>query len=448
MLSSGPYLVAMTLAAIGLMLFLILVLKLHAFLGLMLSSMALGLAAHMQPAAVLKSMQFGFGDALGFVAVVVALGAMIGRFLEYSGGGIELADWLLARLGRERAAWAVLVAAYLVGLPIYFEVGFIIMAPLVWNLARESKRSVLFYGLPMAMALSVAHNSVPPHPGPVAAAQLLGADLGRIILYGILLSAPQAVLGGILFGGWISRRMHVDLPEMAQVKGEAKFSGTPPGVPAVILVLLLPLLLIFTGTFAPMANLPGASLLSFVGHPFTALITTAAVTMYFFGIRLGLNRDQVLKMATEALLPAGTLLAIIGGGGAFKQVIVDCGVGPYAGKMMSAAGVSPILVAYTIAAGLRFATGASTVAAITAAGIMAPIMKHVPGYSPEVIVLAICCGGSLLSHVNDSGFWLVNNYFGMTVPQTLRSWTVGRVLVSLAGLGMILAAQVLLGHRL
>jgi H+/gluconate symporter-like permease len=169
--------------------------------------------------------------------------------------------------------------------------------------------------------------------------------------------------------------------------------------------------------------------------------------MYFFGVRRGLSRDQVLKMATDSLIPAGTLLVIIGGGGAFKQVIVDCGVGPYAARMMAAAGISPIIVAYVIAAALRFATGAATVADITTAGIMAPILKSMPGYSPEIIVLAICNGASLLSHVNDSGFWLVNNYFGMTVPQTLRSWTVGRIIVSLTGLGIILAAHAVFGAQ-
>src|SRR5262245_22288996 len=191
--ANGPYLVVLTLASIALLLFLILVTKLHAFLALIASSMALGLAAGMPAQAVLKSIQTGFGDALGFIAVVVGLGAMIGRFLEHSGGGAALADWLLAKFGRENAAWAVLVAAFLVGLPIFFEVGFIILVPLVWSLAQESKRSLLFYGLPMTAALTVTHALVPPHPAPSAAAQLLGADLGRTILYGVALSVPMVV---------------------------------------------------------------------------------------------------------------------------------------------------------------------------------------------------------------------------------------------------------------
>src|SRR6202040_3113596 len=212
---NGNFLILLTVASLALLLFLILVVKLHAFLALLISSMAMGLASGMPPAQVLKSIQTGFGDALGFIAVVVGLGAMIGRFLEYSGGGRALADWLLLKFGRDRAVWAVLTAAFLVGLPIFFEVGFIILVPLVWNLARESKRSLLYYGLPMCAALTVPHSMVPPHPAPAAAAQLLGADLGRTMLYGAAVSIPMAIIGGILYGGWISKRIFVPVPAMA-----------------------------------------------------------------------------------------------------------------------------------------------------------------------------------------------------------------------------------------
>src|SRR5215470_6741862 len=213
--ANGPYLVLVTLGTLTLLLVLILVVKLHAFLSLLLSSMAMGLAAGMAPDKILKSIQTGFGDALGFVAVVLGLGAMIGRFLEYSGGGRALADWLLLKFGKENAAWAMLVAAYLVGLPIFFEVGFIILVPLVWNLTRETKRSMLFYGLPMAAALTVTHSLVPPHPAPAAASQLLGGDLGRTILYGIAVSIPMTVTAGIFYGGWIAKRMHIGVPAIA-----------------------------------------------------------------------------------------------------------------------------------------------------------------------------------------------------------------------------------------
>src|SRR5215475_11317370 len=197
--ANGNYLIFLTALSIGLLLFLILVAKLHAFLALLISSMALGLAAGMAPDKLLKSIQTGFGDALGFITVVLGLGAMIGRFLEYSGGGRALADWLLIKFGKERAAWAMLVAAYLVGLPIFFEVGFIILVPLVWNLTRETKRSLLFYGLPMAAALTMTHSLVPPHPAPAAASQLMGGDLAKTIVYGVLVSIPMAVVAGMFY---------------------------------------------------------------------------------------------------------------------------------------------------------------------------------------------------------------------------------------------------------
>jgi gluconate transporter len=435
----------MTLGAIALLLFLILVARLHAFLALLISSMALGLAVGMAPLKVIKSIQTGFGEALGFIAVVVALGAMIGRFLEHSGGGRVLADWLLEKFGKENAVWAVLVAAFLVGLPIFFEVGFIIMVPLAWSLARESKKSLLYYGLPMTAALTVTHAMVPPHPAPSAAASLLGADLGRTILYGALLSIPMAISGGILYGRWIANRLFIPVPEIATRVKEEKSDLPAPGVGLVILILLLPVLFIFASSIADLTKFQSGGVLGYLGHPFTALLITALASMYVFGVRRGLNRDQLGKMATDSLAPIGTLLAIMGGGGAFKQIIVDSGVGPYAGQLLASSSISPLVVAYLVAAAMRMAQGSATVAIITAAGIVAPLVKGIPGYAPEMIVLALCAGGTILSHVNDAGFWIVNEYFGMTVPQTLQSWTAMKVITSLVGIACILLFQAFLG---
>ncbi|MGA1995067.1 MAG: gluconate:H+ symporter [Bryobacteraceae bacterium] len=434
-------LILVTVLSIGLLLALILLLKLHAFLALLISSMALGVAAGMPPDKLLKSIQFGFGDALGFVAVVVGLGAMIGRYLEYSGGGRALADWLLEKFGKEQAAWAMLVAALLVGLPIFFEVGFVIMAPLVFNLTRETKRSLLFYGLPMAGALTITHSLVPPHPAPAAAAQMLGADLGRTILYGIALSIPLAVVSGIVYGGWIAKRMYVPVPAAIEAAEASQSEGKPPAVGMVVLLLLLPVILIFSATIASLHQVPFRGVAVFLGHPFTALTIATLLALYYFGIRRGLTRDRAARLATESLAPMGSLLVIMGAGGAFKQVIVDSGVGAVAGKLLATSSISPLLVVFLIAMAMRIAQGSATVAIITAAGIVAPIVKGLPGYSPDAIMLALACGGSGFSHVNDSGFWLVNQYFGMTVPQTLRSWTVMKVLASFVGLGIVLAVQ-------
>ncbi len=313
MSTDGSHLLWLTLGAIALLLTLILWAKLHAFLALMLSSMALGLAAGMAPTKLLKSIQAGFGEALGFIAVVVALGAMIGQFLEHSGGGRKLAEWLLGKFGRDRAAWAVLTAAFLIGLPIFFEVGFIILVPLAWSLARESKRSLLFYALPIACALTVTHAMVPPHPAPSAAAQLLGADLGKTILYGILVSIPMAIAGGIMYGLWIAGKVFVPVPEIASRHSESADTADAPSVPLVLLLLLLPVLMIFASTIADMTTKSAGGFFAFIGHPFTALMVTALAAMYFFGARRGLDRSTIATMATKSLEPMGSLLAIMGG---------------------------------------------------------------------------------------------------------------------------------------
>lgn len=441
-MSEGSTLIVLTMGSIALLLGLILWAKLHAFLALLLTSMALGLSAGMAPAKVLKSMQAGFGEALGFIAVVVSLGAIIGRLLEHSGGGRALAEWMLSKTGRERAVWAVLFSSFLVGLPIFFEVGFIILVPLAYSLTRESGKSLLYFGLPMAAALTVTHAMVPPHPAPAAAAQLLGADMGKAILYGAALSIPMAISGGIFYGLWISRRLFIPIP--ATVAAAAPDTEDPPHNGLTTLLLTLPVILIFASSIADFVKSPARPLLNFLGHPFTALCITALAAIYFFGLRRGLSRDALLKMTTDSLMPVGTLLAIMGGGGAFKQVIVDSGVGPYMGKVLASSAVSPLVLAYLVAAGMRVAQGSATVAIITAGGIVAPLVKDIPGYTPEMILLALCCGGTILSHVNDAGFWLVNQCFGMTVPQTLRSWTAMKVVTSIVGIALVLILQALL----
>ncbi len=421
-----PLIVA--LGAIALVLLLILVLRLHAFLALLIASFAMGLAAGLPVPQVLKSIQAGFGDALGFISVVLGLGAMIGAYLEHSGGGIALADWLIARFGRDNAAWAMMVAAFLVGLPIFFEVGFIILVPLVYSLTREGKRSIVIYGMAMASPLTVLHSLIPPHPAPAAAAQLLGTDPGHAVLYGILLAIPMT-LAGVFYGEWIGRRIDLPVPSGAV---QPERSANPPSPFSVIFLLILPVLLILAATVVP--KNPTLVLL---GHPFSALLIALIAAMILLGSMRGLNREELTNLATKSLAPVGSLLLIMGAGGAFKQVIVDTGAGALAGKLLASTPVSPLLVGFLIAFGLRLAQGSATVAIITAAGIMAPIVKVLPNYHPEATYLAVCCGGSSLSHVNDAGFWLVNQYFGMTVPQTLRTWTTMKIVSAVAGIVLV-----------
>jgi gluconate transporter len=441
-LAPGPYLLVITVAAIGFLLALNLIARMHAFLALFMTSMALGLAAGMPAMKVLKSMQTGFGDALGFIAVVIGLGAMIGRFLEDSGGGRALADWLLLKSGRDHAHWAVLVAAFLVGLPVFFEVGFVILVPLAWSVAREAKRSVLLYALPLAAAMTILHALVPPHPAPSVAAQLLGADVGRIIIYGIALSVPLMILGGIIYGKWISKLLPAPVVPSGDGHGvRGIVGGKQPSVAIVVIVLVLPVILIFIATLADYLHAPGKEVYDFIGHPFTALLLSVLTAMLFLGLRRGLSPEQITKAATISLAPIATLLLIIGGGGALKQIIVDCGVGAYAGQQLASSSISPLLVCFVTAAGLRAAQGSATVAIVTAAGILAPLMKQFAHVSPELLVLAVSCGGTSISHVNDAGFWLVKEYLGLSVADTLKSWSVMKLIMGVSGIVLVMLAQ-------
>jgi gluconate:H+ symporter, GntP family len=301
---------------------------------------------------------------------------------------------------------------------------------------------LLVFGLPIAAALTMTHAIVPPHPAPSVAAQLMGADVGRTILFGALLSIPLVIVSGIYYGGWISKRISPAIPALAGGKEvAAESTGKPPSLALTISLLILPVVLILAATLADLAHSPGLTFFKFLGHPFTALLITALAAMWFFGKLCGLTGERISKLATEAMGPLATLLLIIGGGGALKQVIVDSGIGPYLGKLLADSHLSPLLVCFVTATVLRATLGSATVAIVTAAGLLAPLLKQLPGYSPEMLVLSVCCGGTMVSHVNDAGFWLVKEYMGMTVAETLRSWTVMKIIMGVLGIIILLICQ-------
>lgn len=426
-------LILLAFGAVAFLLFLIIVLRMHAFLAMLISAFAMGLAANMAPAVVLKSIQAGFGDALSSITVVLGLGAMIGAYLEHSGGGRALADWLIDKFGQDKAAWALMLAGFLVGLPIFFEVGFIIMVPLVYNLTREGKRSLLVYGLAVTAPLTILHSLVPPHPAPAAAAQLLGIDFGTAVLYGTLLSIPMTLVSGMWYGQWIGKRINVPLPAAALEVPVAR-DKNPPAVFGVAVLLLLPVILIGCATLWPKVPV-----MVLIGHPFSALLITLLASMLLLGTARGLSTQKLTDLANKAVGPTASLLLIMGAGGGLKQIIVDSGAGAMAGKMMAQAHISPLWAAFLMAGVLRLAQGSATVSIITAAGIIAPIVKGLPGYRPELLFLALCCGGTGFSIVNDAGFWIVNQYFGLTVGQTLKTWTVMKMISAFVGFGIVLA---------
>ncbi|HRR34318.1 MAG TPA: gluconate:H+ symporter, partial [Kiritimatiellia bacterium] len=366
------------------------------------------------------------------------LGAMFGQLLEVSGGAERLTLSLLRVFGRERATWAMALAGFLVAIPVFFDVGFIILVPLVYTLARETRRSLLLYGIPLLAGLAATHAFVPPTPGPIAVAQLVGADLGRVILWGCLIGLPCTILAGPLFGAWIACRIRAEVP--AYMAGDQKSAVRADGLPSfgmVFGILLLPLVLILinTATGAMLTGPEYATLrrvCGFIGHPFFALLAATLVAFTALGTCRGLSREKVNEIATSSLAPAGLIILVTGAGGVFKQVLVDSGAGKALAEAMAGVGVHPVWAAFLIALLVRAVAGSATVAMLTAGGIVAPLLEGAP-VEPALIVVAIAAGATAVSHVNDSGFWLVNRYFGLSAKDTLKSWTVMESIIGMTG---------------
>ena len=437
MIHSPTYLALVVAAAVAVLLALIIKWKQQPFVSLILVSMATALAAGMPPEKVMACIVQGMGKTLGFIAVVVGMGAMFGQLLEVSGGAERLTLTLLRVFGKKRAPWAMALAGFLVAIPVFFDVGFIILVPLVYALSRETKKSLLYYGIPLLAGLAVTHAFVPPTPGPIAVAQLVGADLGRVIFYGIMLGLPCAVLAGPVFGEWIASRIPAEVPAYMESEAAKKQwdEKALPGFGMVFGILLLPLALIVLNTVTD-AVLPAGhvarQVCAFIGHPFFALTAATLVAFTALGTCRGLAREKVNEVATSALAPAGLIILVTGAGGVFKQVLVDSGAGKALAEALSGTGLHPVWAAFLLALVVRAVAGSATVAMLTAGGIMAPLLEGV-AIERALVVIAIAAGATAVSHVNDSGFWLVNRYFGLSTKDTLKSWTVMETIIGLTG---------------
>lgn len=439
MLNSPAYLATVVAAAVAGLLFLIIKWKQQPFVSLLLVSMATALAAGMPPDKVMGCIETGMGKTLGFIAVVVGLGAMFGQLLEVSGGAERLTLTLLRVFGKKRASWALALAGFLVAIPVFFDVGFIILVPLVYALSRETKKSLLYYGIPLLAGLAVTHAFVPPTPGPIAVAQLVGADLGRVIFYGIVIGLPCTVLAGPVFGSWIASRIPAEVPaymesETARKQWDEK---ALPSFGMVFGILLLPLALIVLNTVSSAVLTDGKyaaarQVFAFIGHPFFALTAATLLAFTLLGTCRGLSREKVNEVATSALAPAGLIILVTGAGGVFKQVLIDSGAGKALAEGLSGSGLHPVWAAFLIALVVRAVAGSATVAMMTAGGIMAPMLAGTR-IEPALIVIAIASGATAISHVNDSGFWLVNRYFGLSTKDTLKSWTVMETIIGVTG---------------
>ncbi|MBR2758163.1 MAG: gluconate transporter, partial [Exiguobacterium sp.] len=406
-----------------------------------LVSLIVGVAAGMPLGDVIASIQNGMGGTLGFVAVVVGLGAMFGKMLEVSGGAERLAQTLVSKFGEDKAQWALGITGFIVAVPVFFDVGFIILVPIVYGLAKKTGRSLLYYGIPLLAGLAVTHSFIPPTPGPIAVANLIGADLGWVILFGVLAGIPAMILAGPVFGKYIAKKIHVTIPDYMEFK-EIDTSKEFPSFKMILSLILIPLVLILANTLSAVLLDEGnviRDVLTFLGHPFVALTIATLLTFVFLGTRRGYSRDEVQEIATKALEPAGIIILVTGAGGVFKQVLIDSGVGDVLGEMMAGSPLPAIVLAFLIATVVRVAQGSATVSMVTAAGFITPLLEiqNITGAALGLIVIAIASGATVLSHVNDSGFWLVNRYFGLDVKDTLKSWTIMETIIGLTGFAVV-----------
>ena len=446
---STPFLVFIVLSAVGLLLFMVLKLKISAFVSLLITAIYVGIAAGMPLQGIITAIQQGMAGTLGFVATVVGLGAIFGQMLESSGGAESLAHYLVKKFGKNNASWAMVITGFIVAIPVFLDVGFIILVPIIYALSRDTKRSLLYYAIPLLAGLAVTHSFIPPTPGPVAVADIIDAQLGWVILLGIILGFPTAVIAGPMWGKYISNKIYLEPPFEYQKPAHEISSENYPPFRMIAIIISIPLLLILVNTFTslfvskkvvPQSVLTDA--LEFIGHPFSALIIATLVASYFLGIKRGMSRQKILELSTKALGPAGIIILITGAGGVLKQVLVDSGIGQLMAQSMAGSALPPILLAWILAAVVRITQGSATVAMITAAGIIAPVISTFQLNDPQraLVVIAIASGATILSHVNDSGFWLVGKYLGMNEKQTLQSWTVMESIIAVCGLAFTLLA--------
>ncbi len=443
-LDAGP-LLAIAAAAIALLLLLIIKLRLHAFLALILVSLLTAFAAGVPAGAVVDVLQTGFGTTLGSVALLVGLGAMLGRMVESSGGARVMADSLVSRFGERRAPFALGVASLLFGFPIFFDAGLVVMLPIVFAVAARLGGSVLTYGLPVAGAFSVMHVFVPPHPGPVAASELLGADTGMVILLGLVVALPTWYVAGYLFGTWAGRRWDLPVPPILG-DPEAEYPENRPSLRTVIAILLLPLVLIFVNTGLDLLRAQGVvdedSSLYAVGRALgstpVALLIAVLVAAWVLGRRRGREGTAIERLLDSALGPVASVILITGAGGMFGAVLRASGIGDALAEVLEDIGLPVVVAGFVIATLLRIAQGSATVALITTAGLIEPAVAaaDLSAVSAAAVVLAVAAGSVMTSHVNDSGFWLVGRFFDMDVRTTFKTWTVMETLIGLMGLAI------------
>ncbi|WP_230424818.1 GntP family permease [Prauserella cavernicola] len=442
--------------AVGVLLVLIIALKVQEFLALLLTTILFGLAVGNTPTELMDLIVGEMGDSLGQLAIVIALGAIFGMILQRAGAAQRIALTLVERYSDRTIAWGLGLAGFLVATSVYIDVAIVILVPMLYGVAQRTGKSLLHYGIPLCAGLSAAYTFMPPAPGPLAASGIMGADIGLVVLFGVICGIPAVAVAGPLFGRFIGRRIHVVPP--ASVAGPDGTSTSPvnekpaeelPSFGSVVVALLMPLMLILVGTAGRVLDNESTvvALLTFVGHPVMALLITVLYSMWVFGIRRGVSRAGLQELAGNALGPAGNIILVTGAGGVFGGVLVSSGLGDTLSNAMRDASIPLVVFGFVVAATMRISQGSGLVAMVTGATFSAPLAESL-GASPATVALtciAIACGGAGFSHVNDSGFWMANRYFGMSVADTLKSWTIMKSLVGIVGFTVVLALSPFVG---
>jgi gluconate:H+ symporter, GntP family len=440
-MSGAPgLLTAAALAVVGLII-LVARLRIHAFIALVIASLFVGVATGMAPDAIVRAFQEGVGGTLGFIAVVIGLGTVLGRLLEVSGGAEVVAGTIVRALGQHRLPWAVALTAFVIGIPVFFSVGLVLLLPVVIGLATAAGRPFLGLGLPLVAALSVSHGLVPPHPGPLTAIERLDADTGRTIVYAVLTGIPALIVAGPIYGPWILRRLPALPPPPLAIGATAPPPGGPPSFVVTLGTVLLPVLLMLAGTIAETSLAEGGwlrTVITFVGSPLVAMLIAVLAALATFGLWRGFDGRALLRLSEECLGPVASVLLVVGAGGGFGRVLAEAGVGSAIAAAVAAFSVPPLVFGWLVAALLRVSVGSATVAITTAASLVAPLVDANPSLNRELLVVSMGAGSIIASHVNDGGFWLVKEYFGLSVPQTLMTWTAIETLIAVVSLVMVL----------
>jgi GntP family gluconate:H+ symporter len=434
-------------SVIGLIL-LIAVGKLNPFLSLMIVSLALAIVTGMPLEKIVASFETGTGNTLGHIAIVVGLGTMLGKMMAESGASERIAETLIQLLGERHVTWSMMCAGLIVGLPVFFEVGFVLLIPIAFTVARRTGRSLILVGLPMLAGLSVVHGLVPPHPAAMLAVTMFHADVGRTILYALLIGIPTASIAGPLYARFIAPRISLAPHNpMAEEFVEHDASRALPGFGLSLTTILLPVLLMLIGSWANILTAAGSAAnrtLHLLGSADIALLVAVLVSFITLGKMRGFNRETILKFSNECLAPTASITLVIGAGGGFGRILQDSGVSQAIVSVALHAHVSLLLLGWLVAALIRVATGSATVALSTAAGILAPILLHSPGVRPELLAIATGAGSVVFSHVNDGGFWLVKEYFNMSVADTMKTWSISETLISFIALLLTLGLSVVI----